>query len=64
MEFSKNDFWAKMTISYKEARETHYWLRLLNRTGYLPMDKFQDLLFLCEELIKIIGAIRKTTKIK
>jgi four helix bundle protein len=25
---SKNDFFAKLTISYKEARETHYWIRL------------------------------------
>ncbi|MFK7900074.1 MAG: four helix bundle protein [Cyclobacteriaceae bacterium] len=26
---SKKDFIAKIHISYKEARETHYWLRLL-----------------------------------
>ncbi len=26
---SGKDFFAKITISYKEARETHFWLRLL-----------------------------------
>lgn len=26
---SKKDFLAKITIAYKEARETHYWIRLL-----------------------------------
>ena len=26
---SRNDFIAKMCIASKEARETHYWLRLL-----------------------------------
>jgi four helix bundle protein len=32
---SKKDFVAKLSISYKEARETHYWLRLLTDTGYI-----------------------------
>lgn len=26
------DFFAKLTIAYKEARETHYWIRLLTDT--------------------------------
>ena len=32
---SDKDFFAKLTISYKEARETHYWIRLLTDTNYL-----------------------------
>ncbi len=32
---SKKDFFAKLTISYKEARETHYWIRLLPDTEYI-----------------------------
>src|SRR5262245_33327755 len=32
---SGRDFVARMTIAYKEARETHYWLRLLRDAGYL-----------------------------
>ncbi len=31
---SKKDFIYKLQISLKEAKETEYWLRLLNATGY------------------------------
>ncbi|MEJ7659853.1 MAG: four helix bundle protein [Hymenobacter sp.] len=33
--FSRRDFVAKCSIAYKEARETHYWLRLLRDTECL-----------------------------
>ena len=36
---SKKDFIAKMCIASKEARETHYWLRLLIATNYLQEDQ-------------------------
>jgi len=29
---SEKDFYAKLNIVYKEARETHYWIRLLRDT--------------------------------
>ncbi len=32
---SRKDFYAKLTIAYKEARETHYWIRLLKDTSFL-----------------------------
>ncbi|MEN6623665.1 MAG: four helix bundle protein, partial [Smithella sp.] len=32
---SRNDFISKMSIASKEARETKYWLRLLDLSGYL-----------------------------
>ena len=32
---SKKEFGAKMSIAYKESRETHYWLRLLRDSEYL-----------------------------
>jgi len=31
---SKKDFRAKFFIAYKEARETHYWIRLLRDSDY------------------------------
>ena len=40
---SKKDFWAKMSIAYKEARETEYWLRLLNDTDILDDKLFTSL---------------------
>lgn len=33
------DFFAKLTIAYKEARETHYWIRLLTDTDYISKKK-------------------------
>ena len=35
---SGRDFLSKMTIAYKEARETHYLLRLLTDSGFLTED--------------------------
>lgn len=61
---SEKDFFAKLTISYKEARETHYWIRLLRDTGYLSEIEAAPLLNDCDELLKIIGSILKTMKAK
>lgn len=32
---SERDFFAKLSIAYKEARETRYWLRLLQDSNYI-----------------------------
>lgn len=59
---SKKDFFAKLTISYKEARETHYWIRLLTDTGYLSKEQSEHLLNDVMEILKIIGSIQNTIK--
>ena len=59
---SRRDFLAKISISYKETRETHYWLRLLRDSNFLEKDVAQSLLGDCAELLKILGSIQKTTK--
>ena len=61
---SSKDFLAKFSIVYKEARETHYWLRLLKDSKYLAEDQAYSLLNDCEQLLRIIGAIQKTLKSK
>jgi four helix bundle protein len=61
---SQKDFYAKLYISYKEARETHYWLRLLKDTNYLRESEAKSMLLDCDELLKIIGSIIKTMKTK
>ncbi len=48
--YSKKDFAAKMSISYKEARETHYWLRLLNETELIKDRDYNKLIADCDEL--------------
>ena len=59
---SKRDFRAKFFIAYKEARETHYWIRLLRDTKYLEENKAEELLTKIDELLRIIGSIQKTIR--
>ena len=57
---SEADFLSKVSIAYKEARETHYWIRLLKATDYFTEKQANDLLQDVEELLKIIGSIKIT----
>lgn len=59
---SKKDFYHKMSIAYKEARETKYWIKLMKDTNLIQLIVAEDLLKLIEEIIKIIGAIQRTTR--
>jgi four helix bundle protein len=59
---SSKDFIHKMSIAYKEARETKYWLRLLRDSEYLTHDETEPYLNNAEELLRIIGSIQKTMK--
>ncbi|EKD24622.1 MAG: hypothetical protein ACD_80C00181G0008 [uncultured bacterium (gcode 4)] len=59
---SKKDFLSKMSIAYKEARETKYRLRILKDTSFLPEEKFQPLINKVEEILKILWAIQKSLK--
>jgi four helix bundle protein len=55
---SSADFYSKLTIAYKEARETTYWLKLLSATDYLSEAESRILLNDAEEICKIIGSIQ------
>ena len=57
---SRKDFRAKMSIAYKECRETHYWLRLLIDSKIISTEKGVPLKDKCEELRKILSSILKT----
>ena len=59
---SKADFISKLAISYKEARETKYWILLLSKSNYLNIEIANKLLEDVEELLKIIGKIQITLK--
>ncbi|MDP3148953.1 MAG: four helix bundle protein [Ignavibacteria bacterium] len=61
---SKKDFYMKLNIAYKEARETHYWLRLLRDTNFFDEKQFNSIIIDCDELLKISGSIIKTMKTK
>ena len=59
---SRADFLSKLSIAYKKARETSYWLRLLKDTDYLTASQFDSIHADAEELCRIIAAIQKSTK--
>jgi len=61
---SEKDFNSKMAIAYKEARETHFWLRLLRDTDFLDKKIAESLLTDTDEILKLIGSILKTMKSK
>ncbi|NBC14599.1 MAG: four helix bundle protein [Gammaproteobacteria bacterium] len=61
---SEADFISKYSIACKEARETHYWLRLLAATEILPERRMRDLQTECSELIAILTTIIKTMRSK
>ena len=61
---SDKDFLSKLGISYKEARETIYWLRLLMATNYLLPEQVESMLQDADEICKIIAKIKTTTSQK
>ena len=61
---SRKDFISKMSISSKEARETKYWLKLLDRSGYLKGFVKKDIIIdENEAIIQIITKIVKTSSV-
>ncbi|WP_456325450.1 four helix bundle protein [Desulfonauticus submarinus] len=59
---SEKDFIVKIQISLKEARETHYWLRLLRDTQFIETKIANSIINDCEELLYILSTILKTAK--
>ncbi len=60
---SKKDFVAKMAIASKEARETRYWLRLLEGSGFLRgYDGDPGLKSRIHSIISVLTRIIKTTQ--
>ena len=61
---SNKDFFMKITIAYKEARETRYWLKILAKTRLIDCTTSADLNTKIEDLLKLLGSIQKTMKRK
>lgn len=59
---SKADFIHKISISLKEANETDYWLDLFYKSGYVEENIYLSLKQDCEEILKILTTIVKTSK--
>ncbi len=58
---SRNDFSSKISIAYKESRETQYWLQLLHKSNYIHLDDYSKLQVQADEISKILFSILKTT---
>jgi len=54
---SKADFMSKYAIALKEARETIYWLRLINESNSLKDGSVETLVQEADELSHILGSI-------
>ena len=61
---SEADFLSKMSIAYKEADETDFWLNLLHDNGYLNDKQFESLKADCTRILKVLTSIVKTMRIK
>mgnify|MGYP003517000004 FL=1 len=59
---SKADFINKAHIALKEANETAYWLSLLKDSEYISIDSYNSIYTDCNELIKLLVSIVKTSK--
>ncbi|MFN3969669.1 four helix bundle protein [Flavobacterium sp.] len=60
---SKKDFINKLSIANKEARETKYWLRLLDKSELTKIE-INEYLIEIEHIINIITKIIKTAQTK
>ena len=59
---SRADFLSKVSIALKEARETHYWLRLLVATALIPEKQLLPLLDEANQLVAILTTIVKKVR--
>ena len=59
---SRADYLTKVSIALKEARETHYWLRLIVASEIIPEDQLASLLDESSQLIAILTSIVKKLK--
>lgn len=60
---STADFSNKISIAYKESKETGYWLKLLYESDYITKEMFDSIDNDRNELSKILFTILKTTRI-
>ncbi|WP_121357174.1 four helix bundle protein [Flavisolibacter nicotianae] len=58
---TKKDFIAKMAIASKEARETRYWLRLLEKSKLVQVE-YENHLNAIENIINVLTKIVKTAQ--
>ena len=61
---SRKDFYHKLSISYKESRESLYWIRLMEELELLSIKESSKLKEMVNELNRIIASILATMRKK
>lgn len=61
---SGKDFLYRMRVSYKEIRESIYWLKLLYQTEYISLDEYQSIIRDAESISNILCKILLSTQQK
>ena len=56
---SKADFRSKLSIAFKEAKETEYWIALMVTTNILSKEETNNLKKSCDEICRILSSILK-----
>lgn len=59
---SKSDFIHKISVAKKEARETLYWLELLQDHNNLQSEEIRKIIQECSEIVKILSKILLNTQ--
>ena len=59
---SRRDFIAKMSIASKEARECHYWLRLIRDSASASSELVDPLIDESHELTRMLTSIVKSSR--
>ena len=59
---STADFLSKLSIAYKEARESRYWVKLLHETNYISDKEYDSVMTDLDDIINIIAKIKLTTE--
>ncbi|MBP6977907.1 MAG: four helix bundle protein [Bacteroidales bacterium] len=59
---SRADFVHKLHISYKELRETNYWLRLIWKSGKVEIEKIKPVIERSELLLNVLSKSLITSK--
>lgn len=62
--FSREDFTYKINISFKEAKETNFWLRILRDSKIIGKPSLKELIAESDEIQKILAKSVKTLKDK
>lgn len=59
---SRADFAHKVGLSWKEMRESWFWLRVIRKAEMVKASRIEDLIRESEELTRILGASRSTVR--